>query len=122
MSAMAEQMAATLAVMGQQIDETVASCSYAYKDDLGAAQTWAGTGMLTELQGQAAYLPDGQWFQEGWSALFTIADFPAARWPREGDIMSVRFGDDAARDYVVRNPQPSARTIMRLTLERRFST
>ena len=120
-SAMAEQLAATLAVMGAQVAECVVSLSLSYKDDAGTLRTWAGSGVATPLTGNAKFQADGTWISDGYRVTILAADLDP-RWPRQTDLMDLRLGDAAAVTYQVRDAQPDVtRTLLNLTLEKRFA-
>jgi hypothetical protein len=119
-SAMAEQIAATLGVMGEQVPECVVAASLSYKDDTGEVQFWSGSGKATPLLGASKFLPDGTWISDGYKLVLMIADLDP-RWPKQTDLMDLRIGDDDAVTYQVRDAQPDiTRTILTLTLEKRF--
>ena len=118
MSEMSDQMAATMDAMAAQVPEVVVVCSYAYKDETGT-KTCAMSGVATELRGAAQYAPDGQWIQDGLSVTVKLADvFPV--WPKPGDVVDVRRGNEADVPYVVKNAQPMLQTLLNLTLDKRY--
>ena len=119
MSAVTDQMAATMEVFGLQVPEVVVYCSYVYPDGAGTNQPWSGSGVAAELRGAAQYDPSGQWIRGGLSLTLKVADLPP-RWPTEGDVIDVRRGDAEAVSYVIKNVQPTLQSILTLTLEKRF--
>ena len=120
-SAMADQIAATLAVMGAQVAECVVSLSLSYKDDAGTLRNWAGSGVAVPLTGNAKFQADGTWISDGYRVTILTADLDP-RWPRQTDLMDLRLGDAAAVTYQVRDAQPDVtRTLLNLTLEKRFA-
>jgi hypothetical protein len=116
---MSDQLAATMAVMGQQVPEVVVSCSYAYANDAGETRTWRGDGLASELQGMAQYDPSGQWIRGGLSLTLKVSDLHP-RWPQEGDIIDVRRGNSPAVVYAVKSTRPMLRTLLVLILEQKY--
>ena len=99
MSAMAEQIAATLAAMGQQVPESVVSCSHSYTAG-GSTRTQTFSAIRGTLSAQQNIAITGS----ATTASFTLTiDLAAVDFvtPLEGDRITVRKGEDAATEHTV---------------------
>jgi hypothetical protein len=111
-----------LTMAARTFPDSVVSLSLSYKDDAGTQRTWSGSGTAVPLTGNAKFQPDGTWISDGYRVILLIADLDP-RWPRQTDLMDLRLGDAAVTTYQVRDAQPDAtRTMLNLTLEKRFAT
>jgi hypothetical protein len=121
MSAMAEQIAATLAAMGLQVPESVVSCSHSYTDG-GRRSSWTGTGIAVPLVGMARLMVDGTWLNDGLRVTIDQSTLDP-RQPRQGDLIDVSKGDGKATTYTIKDALPDlVDATLTLTLEKRFST
>ena len=104
MSAMAEQIAATLDACAAQHNEVVVTLTR--PPQVAGGPSWSGTGQAFPLGGASAYEADGTRILDGWRVVVNRWNLVAdAERPRQSDRLQVQRGNDAPVDYVVRELQ-----------------
>lgn len=104
MSAMAEQMAATLAVMGQQIDETMVSCSHPFIDSAGNSQTQGFDAIEAEMSAKQQVTLFGTLDNKASTLTVNLSRYPMMVLPKSGDRITKRKGDAAPTKHVIMDP------------------
>jgi hypothetical protein len=117
MSAMAEQIAATLAAMGLQVPEAVVSCAHPFADSAGNPQTQTFDAIESEMTAKQQISLFGTLDNKASTLTIDLLRFPMMVYPKSGDRITKRKGDAAATKHVVMEPVTlTLDTVLTLTI------
>ena len=120
MSAMAEQMAATLAVQREQIPEAVVSCTHAYCDDGGTTRTQTFDAIESQMTARQVLSAFGSLANRVFSLTVDITGERARGnltvLPKAGDRITKRRGDDPATNHIIIDDPAQLDAVLMLTV------
>jgi hypothetical protein len=98
MSAIADQMAATLAVVAVQVDDCIVTVGHTYSDEAGA-HTQTFEAIRGALSAAAQMALDGVWRNEAFTLTVDGTAFDYE--PEEGNTVTVREGDGETETFTI---------------------
>jgi hypothetical protein len=114
MSAIADQIAATLGVAAKQVDDSVVTCGHTYSDEAGAhSQTFEA--IRGALSAAAQMALDGVWRNEAFTLTVDGTAFDYE--PEEGNEVTVRQGDGETETFtIIQRQRDPMRSVCVLTV------
>ena len=117
MSAVTDQMAATMEVFGLQVPEVVVSCAHPFADSAGNAQTQTFDATEAQLTAKQQISMFGTLDNKVSTLTVNLQRFPMMVRPKAGDRLTKRKGDAAATKHVVIEPVTlTLDTVLTLTI------
>jgi hypothetical protein len=129
MSAIAEQMAATLATLNEQVPDSLVTCTHYHvaTDGTGTETVQVFTARRGNLTSRSMFAFDGRMPAEAYDLVVNwaaaVASGAVLYTPEDGERVMVRKGDAAGRVFVVRQRVfDETETVLRLTVEAQYQS